>query len=199
MKLALFDFDGTITTHDSFREFLIFIYGRVGFMRRILPVTPFLVGFMVGLVSREDAKKKVCHAFFKKMPEAVFKQYAQRFVGEQLPKMIRPAAIKKIQWHRENAHRIILVSASFSNYLQFWCDSQNIELISTNLQIVDGKLSGNFASPNCWGPEKERRIQELVDLKDYKTIYAYGDSRGDREMLAMAHEPNFRPFRENLR
>jgi phosphoserine phosphatase len=30
---------------------------------------------------------------------------------------------------------------------------------------------------------------------DYAPVHAYGDSAGDREMLALADEPHYRPFR----
>jgi phosphoserine phosphatase len=31
---------------------------------------------------------------------------------------------------------------------------------------------------------------------DGHCLHAYGDSGGDREMLAIAHHPHYRPFRE---
>jgi len=69
-----------------------------------------------------------------------------------------------------------------------------MEIISTRLETKDGLLTGNFATPNCYGPEKVRRIREVVDLSAYQTVYAYGDSRGDREMLEIAHEKGYRVF-----
>lgn len=194
MDLALFDFDGTITTHDSFRDFLVFIHGKIGFLNRILSVSPWLAGFVLRLVSRENAKRKVSAAFFAGMPVEKFNEYARNFCLHRLPRIVRPDAMQKIRWHKENGHRVVVVSASFSDYLKFWCQQLEVELISTGLEEKNGILTGNFATPNCWGPEKVRRISEQIDLSDYAIIYAYGDSRGDREMLALAHQPGFRVF-----
>ena len=51
MKLALFDFDGTITTHDSYREFLLFSFGKMRFITGILRVSPWLLAYLLRLVS----------------------------------------------------------------------------------------------------------------------------------------------------
>jgi len=47
---------------------------------------------------------------------------------------------------------------------------------------------------NCNGKEKVSRIKEAFNLADFETVYAYGDSSGDKEMLAIATHAHFRPF-----
>jgi HAD superfamily hydrolase (TIGR01490 family) len=194
MELALFDFDGTITTHDSFSEFLFFCFGWKGVISRGIPLLPQLAGFSAGLVSREKVKQKVCDAFFAGMTQKEFAELAGRFCASRLPAMIRPKAAARLAWHKEQGHRVIVVSASFCNYLRFWCDEMKVELIATVLEEKDGRMTGRFATPNCWGPEKVKRIMDSVDLASYEKIYAYGDSRGDKEMLEIAHEKGLRFF-----
>ena len=41
------------------------------------------------------------------------------------------------------------------------------DLISTELEVKDGKLTGKFSTPNCNGKEKVRRIKEKYNLKLY--------------------------------
>ena len=193
-SLALFDFDGTITTHDSFRDFLLFFFGKWRFMLGCLRAAPWLIAFLLRLISNQTAKQRLTHIFFAGMPQKVFEEKAKAFATNILNDIVRPAAVEKIRWHRQQGHRVILVSASFTDYLKFWCEQHGIEIISTRLETKDGVLTGNFATPNCFGPEKVRRIREVVDIAEYQTIYAYGDSRGDREMLAIAHEKGYRVF-----
>lgn len=64
--------------------------------------------------------------------------------------------------------------------------------IATKLEQKDGKLTGKFNGNNCYGTEKVLRIKEKYNLKEFEKIYAYGDSKGDREMLALAHEGYFK-------
>ncbi|MCB1149091.1 MAG: HAD-IB family hydrolase, partial [Chlamydiia bacterium] len=55
-----------------------------------------------------------------------------------------------------------------------------------------GVLTGKLLGANCRGPEKVRRILETFGPKESYLLYAYGDSAGDREMLALADHPFFR-------
>ncbi|MDD2999703.1 MAG: HAD-IB family hydrolase [Candidatus Riflebacteria bacterium] len=194
MKLALFYFDGTITTHDSFRDFLLFIAGKGRFVWRMLFVSHWLLAYALHLVSNQTAKQKVAMAFFANMSREKFDHAARIFVKERLNRIRRPTAMKKILWHLQQKHRVVVVSASFADYLKFWCQQHQIELIATELEEKDGNLTGRFATFNCYGPEKVRRIKERIDLTEYETIYAYGDSRGDREMLEIANEKGYRVF-----
>ena len=75
-----------------------------------------------------------------------------------------------------------------------WCAKYNLDLIATRLEIQDGKLTGKFATKNCYGMEKVKRIKDAYDLGQYDFVYAYGDSRGDKEMLSIANESYFKHF-----
>lgn len=195
MNLALFDFDGTITTHDSFRDFLLTTHGYAVFASRSFKALPWLMGFVLGITARQTAKEKLCCQFFAGLPREEFNRAAEKFIKGYLNTIVRPAALERIKWHQQNGDRVILVSASFEDYLKFWCDSVGIEIIATRLEEKDCQLTGYFATPNCWGPEKVNRIKSVLNLADFSKIYAYGDSKGDREMLAIAHEPSYKPFR----
>ncbi|MBL0255414.1 MAG: HAD-IB family hydrolase, partial [Chitinophagaceae bacterium] len=41
---------------------------------------------------------------------------------------------------------------------------------------------------------KAIRIKEVFDIGLYEKIFAYGDSRGDKEMLALATDAFYRKF-----
>ena len=64
-------------------------------------------------------------------------------------------------------------------------------------QIVDGRLTGRFLTPNCYGAEKVNRIRQLLPDRQHYYLVAYGDSRGDRELLAEADEAYYKPFRNH--
>ena len=79
--------------------------------------------------------------------------------------------------------KIVVVSASINNYLKPWCDKLGFELISTELETVDGKLTGKFSTPNCNGFEKVIRINKKYNLSNYEEIHVFGNSKGDLPML----------------
>jgi phosphatidylglycerophosphatase C len=53
------------------------------------------------------------------------------------------------------------------------------------------QFTGSLVGANCRGPEKERRLREWLDGEGFGSyvLYAYGDSAGDDQMLAMADHP----------
>lgn len=192
--LALFDFDGTITRKDSMFAFIRFVKGRYRFFRSMIRLLPLLIANRLGLISNSRAKEKMLAYFFKGMNYAEFKRYGERFCEEKLPQILKRAALDKINWHRSKHHRIIVVSASIEEWIRPWTDSMNLELLCTEMEVNDNRLTGKFSTPNCNGEEKLKRIKELIDLEDYSMIYAYGDTKGDEAMLSIATKPLFQHF-----
>ncbi len=194
MNLALFDFDGTITTRDSLPDFIQYAVGKPTYYLGLLALSPVLISYLAGFISNNVAKQKLLAWFFKGWQIDRFQQYAEQYSQQQIDKILRPEAMQKIHWHQQQGDRVVVVSASMENWLNGWCKSHKLELLSTCLATVDGRLTGEFSTSNCHGDEKVRRIRELLDLNDFEKIYAYGDSDGDRAMLALAHEVFYRRF-----
>lgn len=89
----------------------------------------------------------------------------------------------------------MVVSASPENWIQKWSFSEGLELIASKLEVNNGKITGKILGKNCHGVEKLKRIKEKYIIEDYKVIYAYGDTSGDRPMLNVATHSFYKPFR----
>ena len=128
------------------------------------------------------------------MGELQFNEVAKDYSCNHIDKILRPKAIERIVWHKEHGHKIVIVSASIDSWLKPWCDKNDLDLIATKLEIKNGILTGNFLTNNCYGNEKVIRVKQEYNLSNYEHIYAYGDSRGDRELLDLAHTKFYRKF-----
>ncbi|HLO80564.1 MAG TPA: HAD family hydrolase [Chitinophagaceae bacterium] len=192
--IAFFDFDGTITTSDSLAEFIRFKQGSYGFITGLLPLLPSILGFKAGFVDRQYAKEKLLAKFFAGIPEEKFRALATNFVQEKIPSIVRPKAMEKLRWHQHEGHEVVIVSASPAHWVEPWCTSNGFICISTELETVNGKITGKILGKNCHGEEKVRRIKERFRLSDYSSIYAYGDTSGDEPMLALASFSYYKPF-----
>jgi phosphatidylglycerophosphatase C len=195
MELALFDFDGTITRKDSFIDFIKYIHGSRRFYRGAVTLLPWIIGYAVKQVRNTQLKERFLTYYFKGTPVERFNEMGRRYAAERIPAILRDKALERIEWHRSLNHRLVLVSASIDSWLIGWCEQQKMELISTKVESIDGKLTGRLDGTNCHGQEKIRRIRAVIDLKQYNKIYAYGDSSGDKPMLALAQEAFYKPFR----
>lgn len=194
-KLALFDFDGTITTKDTFLEFIRFYYGTNKFLWGFLLASPWLVLFKLKIIPNYKAKEKVLDWFFKGLSIQEFDAMSDRFCREVVPRLIRPKALAEIQKHMAEGTTVVVISASAENWVRPWCVANGLNCLATQLVVVDGKITGRINGFNCYGPEKEKRIRACYQLEYFDEIFAYGDSRGDKEMLALAKQQHYRPFR----
>ena len=186
MTLALFDFDGTLSTKDSLGEFFKYALGDTKYYLTLIKFAPIFILWQLKLMKNYKAKEILFKMFFNGINEKIFKDLAQRYSLEELDKILRKNVYAKLQEHKNNGDRVIIVSASMKCWLDAWCKKENVELISTELLFKNGKFSGKFATKNCHGIEKFNRIKNYLNIDVYDSIYAYGDSNGDTQMLEMA-------------
>lgn len=195
--IAFFDFDGTITSSDSLAEIIRFRYGQPGFVLGLVPVLPYIMAFKIGLMDRQKAKEKLIGRFFAGFPEQDMRELSLRFARERIPGILRPAAMEKLAWHKQQGHEVVIVSASPDHWVEPWCQAHGFTCISTQLEQINGRITGRISGKNCYGEEKVRRIRERYALGDYSAVYAYGDTSGDRPMLELAEFAFYKPFRQN--
>ena len=188
-KLYLIDFDGTITSKDSFVEFSVFSSSFFSLLK--FWTTTFFLFYIT-------SKSKLKERFYKKFQGEnldLFQSINDKFVKEKLIKSIRQSFLDFYQNLDYSNSKIVIVSASISNYLKPWCDEMGFDLICTELEVKDGKLTGRFSTPNCNGKEKVRRINEKYDLSSYDEIHVFGNSKGDFPMLELGTHKYYKFFK----
>ena len=195
-NLALFDFDGTITSKDTLFEFCRFKVGNTRFVIGLAFLAPILILQRLKIISAQRAKERFLNYFIGTLPQEKFNGLCQLFADQKLPALVRKGALDTINQHKTNGTRIIIVSASPENWIKPWANPLGIEVIATKLVVSNGSISGKINGKNCNGGEKVNRIKNEVNLEHYAIIAAYGDSQGDIPMLRLAHQPYFRPFRD---
>ena len=191
-KIYAFDFDGTLTTKDTLIEFIRYAKGSMalglGFMRYV----HLLVLMIIGLYPNYKAKQKVFAHFFKDTTLDDFNALCKAFAASS-SHLLRPNAIETIKQAIKEGSEVLIVSASIDNWVQPFFPQ--VKVVGTQIEVIDGKLTGRFLSKNCYGQEKVNRILSLYPNRHDYHLTAYGDSRGDKEMLAFADESYFKPFR----
>lgn len=194
-KIAFFDFDGTITNADTMFELIKFKFGTRRLAGSLLAISPHIVAMKLGWIPSQVAKEKLLSHFFKGLAAADFDVVCSDFVEKKLPHLIRPLAFKEISHLKNSGFQIVVVTASLSSWVAPWTKKMHIELIASEPEIINGHITGRLAGLNCINDEKVNRIKAIYDLEAYTEIYAYGDSSGDRAMLALSDRPRYRPFR----
>jgi HAD superfamily hydrolase (TIGR01490 family) len=184
-KIYAYDFDGTLTTRDTLLEFIRYACGKVRFLLGFLLYSPLLVIMKLGLYSNGKAKQKVFTHFFKGMTIDAFDTLCQDFARTHRH-LLRPEVVRQLEQALSEGSEVLIVSASIDNWVQPFFPK--VKVLGTQIEVIDGCLTGRFLTPNCYGQEKVRRILALHPDRTSYYLTAYGDSQGDREMLAFADE-----------
>ena len=187
--LALFDFDGTLTTKDSLLEFIRFSVGTMKFYLVMGLFLPVIIYYKFFRKDGEQAKRMVLSFLFKGKKESELETSGASFSRMVIPEIIRSETMNELEDLRKHGYKIVVISASISMWLKPWAEELDVELICTEFEFQDGIFTGRFATPNCNGEEKVKRINEHLNVNDYSPIYAYGNSHGDLPMLRLADFP----------
>ena len=152
------------------------------------------------LVNNGRTKERLFGYFFRGMLERDFDAHCASFARTHTG-ILRKEGLRTIQRALDNGDYVVVLSASIDRWVQPILSQyftplkpHQFSVIGTQIEVVDGRLTGRFATPNCYGSEKVRRLKEWGDLEGM-CIIAYGDSRGDKELLAYANEGHYKPFR----
>jgi phosphatidylglycerophosphatase C len=194
--IAAFDFDGTISYRDSLLPFFIFTHGYVKSIINFLICLPVLLGYLIGLKTRQDVKERLLKQFYQGYLLSDLQKLGQEYVAYGIK--VKPEAMERLRWHQQQGHRCLIVSASIDTYLEAWGVKMGISNVLCSRVGTDsnGRITGKLAGPNCRGEEKVVRLENLLGPKEHYILYAYGDSAGDSQMLQLADFPFYRKFSE---
>lgn len=191
-KIAVFDFDGTLTTKDSLLEFIKFACGKSSFYWGLLLYSPLLVLMKMHLYPNWKAKEKFFSHFFQGVLYDRFREWGKSFADE-VEKFSNKGTVTILVRHVEQGDRVYVVSASIEEWVRPWCEQKgDVSVLGTKVEIDDGgRLTGRFSTRNCYGKEKVSRLLAVEPNRDDYFLYAYGDSRGDKEMIEFADYGRF--------
>ena len=210
-KLYCFDFDGTLTTSDTLLEFIRYAKGTGRFLMVFLMYSPLLVLMKLHLFPNWKAKQLIFAHLFAGMRIEKFDALCCDF-AEEYQHLLRPKGITLVHEALVAGAQVFIVSASIDNWVRPFFKVRGLDgvrVLGTQIEVIDGRLTGKFKSNNCYGEEKVHRICEALSaptstsspasaapfVRSQYEIEAFGDSRGDKEMLTFADKGHYKPFR----
>jgi len=192
--IVAFDFDGTLTIRDSFTAFLRWRAGAGGWALGLVKMAPALADYARDR-DRGRIKAASVREFLRGVSRTELEAEAERFADQAWAGFMRPDALSRWdEWGAKGALRVIVTASPETTVAPFAQRLGAEALLGTRL-VFDGedRVTGAFASANCRGEEKVRRLRAVYG-ENLRLAAAYGDTSGDTEMLAIADEPGFRVF-----
>jgi phosphatidylglycerophosphatase C len=190
--VAAFDFDGTLTSRGSVVPFLVRVRGVLPVLGAVLVELPKLVrAALVGGAAADEAKEALFLRLLAGFPARELDRIGAAFAEEHVRRHVRPAARDRLEWHRRQGHRVVVVSASPECYVRPAAALLGAEAaLATRLAVGGELLTGRYEGKNCRGAEKYTRLMAWIRGQGLGStqpvLWAYGNSRGDRRLLEAA-------------
>lgn len=188
VRVAAFDFDGTLTRRDTLLPFLAHVAGRRAVARALAERAVPLALAVLGRGDRGEQKEQMLRRLLAGRRLAEVEALAEDFADAAVARRLRHEAVDHLRAHLAAGDHVVVVSASPELVVAPIARRLGpVDVLGTGLEVVDGRLTGCLDGRNLRGPEKVRRLTEW--LGEGGTLHwAYGDSAGDRELLAAAVE-----------
>lgn len=197
VRIHAFDFDGTLTTHDTLLAFIRYAKGTKALVKGFLRHAHLLVLMKLHLYPNWKAKQRIFSYYFRGMGEDTFNALCRSFAADSRH-LLRLKGVETMRQAAAEGAEIVVISASIDNWVRPFFEGDDrlppVTVIGTQIEVRDGRLTGRFLTPNCYGQEKVERFLALYPHRETYHLTAYGDSRGDHELLAFADQGFLRSF-----
>ncbi|MFH1244037.1 MAG: HAD-IB family phosphatase [bacterium] len=185
-KLAIFDFDGTITTKDSFNDFLRYRFGWWKFVTSTMTNVFWIILYLMGIVDNRVPKEKILQKLVGKVNKMAWEKETWQYARDRLPDIIKREALERIRWHQKSGHEVVVVSASLGSWIKPWAENNQIKTVLASTLKEKGKYYLPEIATNIFGNHKVSAFKKLYPNYRDRVIYAYGDHRSDEGILSLA-------------
>lgn len=183
--LAIFDLDGTLTRRDTYVPFLLGVLLRhpPSLVRACTLVGPLLL-YLLGKRSNSWLKERFLVTICSRAPRSVIDKWSRQFGERVFERGLRPELHARLAAHRTLGHRILLATASLDLYVHTIARALKCDAVVCTTTLPDYL---RLDSPNCYGPEKLRRVAEWKqrNVPEGWTV-VYTDHHADLPLLEWA-------------
>jgi HAD superfamily hydrolase (TIGR01490 family) len=184
--VAAFDLDGTLAERDTLVPFLRMTIGTPRLCKALGLSSWKLLRARFDRELRDSAKEAVLAATIGGMNERSLRAVGVRYAPAVA---MNEPMVETLRAHQLAGHETVVVSASPTIYVDAIAARLGVEaVVATELEVVDGCVTGRYAGRNCRAGEKARRLDAWLAGRDVE-LYAYGNSPDDDAMLARADHP----------
>ncbi|MCC2637516.1 MAG: HAD-superfamily subfamily hydrolase [Moraxellaceae bacterium] len=193
MTLAIFDLDNTLLAGDSdhaWGEFLV-RRGLVDGDHYRAQNDRFYADYCRGQLDIVAYSEFVFAVLARETPETLA-AWHRDFMAEQVAGMILPKGRELLQAHREQGHRLLIITATNTFITRPIAAELGVtDLIATEPEIRDGGYTGKVSGTPCYQHGKITRLQQWLAAtgESVEGAWFYSDSRNDIPLLEYVAHP----------
>jgi len=190
-RIAFFDMDLTVLEENSARLWLRFerAEGRISRATALRGLWWMLL-YRVGLVDMEKVTARVLELETGTLEEELIARCERWYARDVRPKISKKARAR-LQAHREAGDALVLLTASTRYGSGPLARELDLELVCTELEVADGRLTGRALPPLCYGEGKLARARAFAKARGIplNRCWFYTDSVTDLPVLEAVGHP----------
>jgi phosphatidylglycerophosphatase C len=176
MKLVFFDFDDTMTKHDTTLAIGVFFAGQRPARGR-LPLLVFALGLAgIRALTNTGLKRIFALLFFRGETTEGVRERVVNFYQTCLDTLVDDELLGRLQMHVDRGDSVYLVSANFDCLLEPLAPRWSLTgVIATKADLRGGVYTGGIVGTACRGREKLRRVIAHFGQAAVAQAVAYGN------------------------
>jgi HAD superfamily hydrolase (TIGR01490 family) len=199
--LAIFDFDGTLTTGHLWvgiaKHHQKFKIKRLNLYLYLFSHLPLWLATKAKLYSEEKNRAKWGEdlpGLFRGFSTGEAKKTFQWIVDNYFMSLMRSDVLAALNEHKKQGHKIMVLSGMFTDFLDVVGQRLGVDyVVGTKLQVVTDAYSGCIVGPLCFGENKAAFLNEFIREKrldvDLQSSWAYADSIYDLSVFRLVGKP----------
>ena len=182
--IAFFDFDGTLSESDSLWPFLVAVVGTPACLFALLKGSVFYL-FPCGRDRRTVVKEILLSSVLRGKTMRMLAPAIERM--KSWPRWMK--SVDDIRRHYAAGHHVVIATGSLNLYIkEMLGDLPYHAILSTEMEIKEGVLTGKMAKGNCVRKRKAERVAEyLLEHGPFVDSWAYGNAPHDLPMMALTN------------
>ncbi|MGM8212168.1 HAD family hydrolase [Virgibacillus sp. W0430] len=200
MRLAIFDFDGTIYKKETFKLLMnhlkhhkLYHKKFKQFYRAILPL---YICYKLKIYPESKMKERSMKLYMVAL-ESLSEEELHTYFGELAKKMsndFNDRVLNRLKQHNEAGDHVMLVSGAYTPLLTAVTKQMHLHfdtIIGTDVPLKNGKFDQTVPFYHIQGNRKTEKVQEALKNKqvDWENSFAYGDSYSDLFVLQLVGNP----------
>ena len=184
MKTVFFDFDKTLTKIDTLIIFAIYVFIKTHKIHKLIAIIYAFILFRLKIIKSHVFKQFYAKLVFGKLTSRKISNFSNQFLKKYFYLIRLDESIKILKKNLALGNKVYIVSSNFDLFLfPLICQWQISGIIATQIETINGFITGNIKGIPCNGMEKLKRVLEKFDIITVKQADAYGDSEGDYDLL----------------
>lgn len=198
MRVAIFDFDGTIYSNETYqllmehlKEHPVYSTRYKHFMRLVLP--PY-IGNKMKVYPKQRMKNRSMKVYLEALKGLSITELDEYFeeVAEKMHADLNQEVVAKLYEHAEDGIHIMIVSGAYTPLLHIVTKEMPVDaIIGTDIPVNRNILNTRVSLNHVQGTHKNDQIEAALAGQDidWENSYAYADSLSDLTVLELVGNP----------